>query len=72
MQSGADSIKVAVRFRGQEHLSPEDNANWSFNSENQITTTSTEGKQDTFTFDSVLTEVSQEEMYTNAAKETIQ
>ena len=49
--STSDTIKVAVRFRGKEHLQTRDTNNWSFEGLNEVTTHFDEGKSEKFTFD---------------------
>lgn len=72
MSSGQDNaIKVAIRFRGNESLSANDNNSWSFEGLNEVTSHLDDGKSEKFTFDHVLKEVEQEQMYNDAAKETV-
>jgi hypothetical protein len=56
--STSDTIKVAIRFRGKEHLKPEDTNGWSFEGLNEVTTYLDGGKSEQFTFDKVLKETS--------------
>ena len=49
--SSADTIKVAIRFRGKEELSPDDTNSWSFEGTNEVTSHLDDGKSEKFTFD---------------------
>jgi len=49
--SSGDTIKVAIRFRGKENLSPDDSNSWSFQEKNEVTSHFDDGKSEKFTFD---------------------
>ena len=74
MSADQDTIKVVIRFRGKEKLNARDQAHWSFHQEDEVTAHQDDDKrEETFTFDSVLSPVSsQADMYNQAAKETVE
>ena len=74
MSADQDTIKVVIRFKGKEKINSRDQAHWSFHQEDEVTAHQAEDKkEETFTFDSVLSpESSQREMYNQAAKETVE
>lgn len=72
-----DTIKVIIRFKGNEALIPKEEKNWNFHKDGkevqiQQVMTKGESKDQRFTFDHVLeADCSQEKMYSCAARETV-
>ena len=72
-----DTIKVIVRFKGNEVLPKEELNRWQSNRQgNEIVTPANpdkdDGKGKTFTFDHVLLGCSEDKMYSYAARETVE
>ena len=78
MPSSIETIKVFIRFKGKEEIPEEEKDHWQFPRETEIIAPELESGTNNettnggkFTFDKVLLECSQEEMYNNAAKDTV-
>lgn len=73
MPIDTDPIKVVIRFKGREDLTPEEFKQWSFATDGKGLFTPESGKEKKrqYTFDHVLVENTQERMYRYAAKETV-
>ena len=71
----AETIKVCIRYKGREELTPEDEKMWQVKG-NEVIAPNIEGKSAAvdlkFTFDSILEgQTTQEEMYEYAGKYTV-
>ena len=79
MRREDETIKVIIRFRGNEQLTETDKNNWTFDTEGHevevmsSNNRSGDGDGSRFTFDNVLQDhCSQERMYQCAARETVE
>ena len=78
MPASIETIKVFIRFKGKEVIPEEEKDYWQFPRETEIVapeldsgTNNEQVNGGKFTFDKVLLETSQEEMYKMAAKDTV-
>ena len=75
MPASVETIKVIIRFKGHEGIDNKDEESWKVNGKKEILAPKTEhgaGNEGMkFTFDHVLVESTQEDMYYHAAKDTV-
>ena len=79
MRASVETIKVIIRFKGNEPLTDDEKALWRDNGANEIIapslttkmTNNDEVNGGVYTFDKILIDCSQEEMYAHTAKDTV-